>query len=840
MAKVGSFSTLRRFHVVQLCLAISAILADPASLPNENEQGNQASAEHGKANEYDETSLSDISSNPLKRITPEVKRQVIEFCRCDRDRIYWPNFVHSVGYECWRSLRKVAPFHFADAQQIFLENFRPDALEEFEDVASTCPIGALNIATVVGSIFEAHDLGERNYVDLDYWMQFWRRFAQGVIEYTEALGSRTLDCREVWDRFFSEENGQAVLPNADAEQNQEKAEGRLEAQAVPSGEDERGLRDESRSGAENNWNSNSIGTTPGDVESSELASSMMENVSAADVVGSEQAAEQEFLPFVFDVPRFTLMLKRMFRKLIAWQRLMWEDGSDTPTAREAAVYESFRMQVAEINMNANAREEVETKSCVDKDHAVATRPVIQQQGEDSSTPTDQHCATSSSPITTTSSSPTSSSSTSSTSSTIQLVPPPTLAEHANALGQLREELSLSLCIVYGNGARSFEHALNTYEQTGLLFLAKEKFLTFLEDPVPPSEGEPSEQQSGEGCWRSGIMRKYGLQELGFDAYAWPETHIKISRTSYMRTGKAFASCAMQSSADHILFLEDDWEVIARPPELVWFRLRDAVSLLRQQKADLVHLRHKLFYGPPYYELLTSLQHNEPPPTSLALYFAEDPVEADFPAEFWNPPFREHGTCDNNRTSWLRALKYQRSSEDENGALYSSAPTSIEYAEAGTRSSSSSRESGEAVEANSHMLRTTSDHGPGTSSSTTSSTSKNSFLEWCDQHIMGPLEEQPTSQQQSGRSGSVCADTRLDPFRNMFYTTNPTMYRRKDWIRYFASTVAILGDARAVEEAITVSYTWRVDPGFRVAFSPGLFRHKRVDRKPFGECSAAGD
>ncbi|CAD7952134.1 unnamed protein product [Amoebophrya sp. A120] len=57
---------------------------------------------------------------------------------------------------------------------------------------------------------------------------------------------------------------------------------------------------------------------------------------------------------------------------------------------------------------------------------------------------------------------------------------------------------------------------------------------------------------------------------------------------------------------------------------------------------------------------------------------------------------------------------------------------------------------------------------------------------------------------------------------------------KDWIKYFASTVAILGDARAIEESITVSYMWRENPGFTVAFSPGVFRHKRVDRARYLE------
>lgn len=110
------------------------------------------------------------------------------------------------------------------------------------------------------------------------------------------------------------------------------------------------------------------------------------------------------------------------------------------------------------------------------------------------------------------------------------------------------------------------------------------------------------------------------------------------------------------------------------------------------------------------------------------------------------------------------------------------------------------------------------------------------------HAQGELRLQPhlaTSTPPSPfwcdeRSPVLCASTLADqdPFRNIFYTTNPTLYNRQFWIRHFASIVAVLGDARAVEESVTVSYMWRVSPGFTVGFSPGLFRHKRVDRELF--------
>ncbi len=84
---------------------------------------------------------------------------------------------------------------------------------------------------------------------------------------------------------------------------------------------------------------------------------------------------------------------------------------------------------------------------------------------------------------------------------------------------------------------------------------------------------------------------------------------------------------------------------------------------------------------------------------------------------------------------------------------------------------------------------------------------------------------------SATSALLCSYTlaSTDPFRNLFYTTNPTMYGRSFWLQQFGAQAAVLGDARALEESVTVSYSWRQDPGFRVAFSQGLFRHKRVDR-----------
>ncbi len=81
------------------------------------------------------------------------------------------------------------------------------------------------------------------------------------------------------------------------------------------------------------------------------------------------------------------------------------------------------------------------------------------------------------------------------------------------------------------------------------------------------------------------------------------------------------------------------------------------------------------------------------------------------------------------------------------------------------------------------------------------------LQWCRSTSKSSSFTTDSEQEERRSSSLLCASTLAvnDPFRNLFYTTNPTMYRRKDWIKYFASTVAILGDARAIEESITVSY-----------------------------------
>jgi len=252
-----------------------------------------------------------------------------------------------------------------------------------------------------------------------------------------------------------------------------------------------------------------------------------------------------------------------------------------------------------------------------------------------------------------------------------------------------------------------------------------------------------------------------------------------------------AACAAACSEEYILFLEDDWELVTRPPDLVRHRLRAAAEALAPAPEALgpasasssagapllgVHLRHKLFFGAPFYELVTAAQHSEPPSPYTAWYFSEDPVEERFPDGLWAPPFWDsQGPCDSQRRSWHAALGYQQAAAGE-----------------------------------SERLRPRGEGGPpeGWDGSP-------ARVWWC-----------------SNASSLLCTSTAAhrDPFRSLMYSTNPTLYRTAVWQLHIASYAAVLQDLRAVEESLSASYMWRVQPSFTLALSLGLFRHRRLDRR----------
>ncbi|CAE8632384.1 unnamed protein product [Polarella glacialis] len=401
-------------------------------------------------------------------------------------------------------------------------------------------------------------------------------------------------------------------------------------------------------------------------------------------------------------------------------------------------------------------------------------------------------------------------------------------------GEDLEPLSLCLCLMHGEGALTLRSTLESYKDGGLLEHAQRRFIAFLD---PRSEGEPAPEVS---CWRERLAERFGFQPLLPTSKGWPDPFIR-KRQRLGTPGAAMAACARACDQEHVLFLEDDFELVTRPASLVRHRLRAAMRALApdsgtsscQDRSDAinnddqtqgassssntsnchpnsnsnskhntnsdvngkfgcpsaptigVHLRHKLFFGAPFYELLTAAQHSEPPSPYTAWYFSPDPVRSNFPDGLWARPFWDSlGACDSNRLSWHSTLQYQQRPASE---------------------SETRRMSGREVAFDNE--------------------DSISRVWWC-----------------SEKSSLLCTSTAAhrDPFRSSMYSTNPMLYRTETWQLHLASYAAVLQDLRAVEESVSSSFMWRVEPSFVMALSLGLFRHRRLDRRIMPEAEEDPD
>ncbi|CAE7894746.1 unnamed protein product [Symbiodinium necroappetens] len=327
--------------------------------------------------------------------------------------------------------------------------------------------------------------------------------------------------------------------------------------------------------------------------------------------------------------------------------------------------------------------------------------------------------------------------------------------------------------MHGEGASTLQSSLQSYQEGGLLELARRRFVAFLSHV---------ELEEAVLCWRRKIAERFGLELL--PESAWPEPFIR-KRQKFGDPGAAMAACAAACDQEFLLFLEDDFHLVTRPGELVQHRLEAAMFAMKSSEQERqaagragaallgVHLRHKLFFGPPFYEILTARQHGEPPSPYTAWYFSSDPVKNSFPDNLWEPPFWDSGKeCDSDRRSWYRTLQFQR-----DAAI----------------ASEQSRGGPEAVLGDEAAAR----------------------VWWC-----------------SNGSSVLCTSTAAhrDPFRSLMYSTNPMLFRTTTWRLHIMSYMALLQDLRAVEETITSSYSWRVQPTFELGLSLGLFRHQRIDRR----------
>eukprot|EP00930_Biecheleria_cincta_P085858 TRINITY_DN75225_c0_g1_i1.p1 TRINITY_DN75225_c0_g1~~TRINITY_DN75225_c0_g1_i1.p1 ORF type:complete len:162 (+),score=16.46 TRINITY_DN75225_c0_g1_i1:2-487(+) len=121
-------------------------------------------------------------------------------------------------------------------------------------------------------------------------------------------------------------------------------------------------------------------------------------------------------------------------------------------------------------------------------------------------------------------------------------------------------LSLCMCLLYLEGARTLQNTLDTYQATGLFNMSAERFIVFLEHA----------QSQAEMQWREGIKAEWGFRSLDADnEHKWPDSFVKVGgKDAYRRVGKAMTACALTCRSDIIIFLEEDWEVITRPAALV--------------------------------------------------------------------------------------------------------------------------------------------------------------------------------------------------------------------------------------------------------------------------------
>ncbi|OLQ08079.1 hypothetical protein AK812_SmicGene8426 [Symbiodinium microadriaticum] len=342
-----------------------------------------------------------------------------------------------------------------------------------------------------------------------------------------------------------------------------------------------------------------------------------------------------------------------------------------------------------------------------------------------------------------------------------------------ASGSSPGSTGLCLCVMHGEGASTLQSSLQSYQEGGLLELARRRFVAFLSHV---------ELEEAVLCWRRKLAERFGLELL--PESAWPEPFIR-KRQKFGDPGAAMAACAAACDQEFLLFLEDDFHLVTRPGELVQHRLEAAMFAMKSSEQERqaagrpgaallgVHLRHKLFFGPPFYEILTARQHGEAPSPYTAWYFSSDPVKNSFPDNLWEPPFWDSGKeCDSDRRSWYRTLQFQRdaaiASEQSRGG-----PEAVLGDEAAGR------------------------------------------VWWC-----------------SNGSSVLCTSTAAhrDPFRSLMYSTNPMLFRTTTWRLHIMSYMALLQDLRAVEETITSSYSWRVQPTFELGLSLGLFRHQRIDRR----------
>jgi len=207
-----------------------------------------------------------------------------------------------------------------------------------------------------------------------------------------------------------------------------------------------------------------------------------------------------------------------------------------------------------------------------------------------------------------------------------------MSHPSNAVHQIEARpLNLSILILSWKSHKTLINTLESYKKNGLLDLAKQKIIYFQE--ISKKDRKIASQYDLECIGNSkNIGIGYGLYEL-----------------------------ACKATSKHILFLENDWELIC-PENETNNKLLAGMKILENNRADVIRYRHRQYYGPPNHALQFEGKELSVPYCLMeSLYWLKDP-ELKFPdyikkdqmdSEYFYIASSKNANFTNNPTMYIR-------------------------------------------------------------------------------------------------------------------------------------------------------------------------------------------
>eukprot|EP00930_Biecheleria_cincta_P060099 TRINITY_DN45788_c0_g1_i1.p1 TRINITY_DN45788_c0_g1~~TRINITY_DN45788_c0_g1_i1.p1 ORF type:complete len:136 (-),score=23.55 TRINITY_DN45788_c0_g1_i1:71-478(-) len=98
----------------------------------------------------------------LQLSADETEEAIAHFCSCSsQGQVNWEDLPRSPSFKCWALHQKLPPDLFALASALY-QNGASMSTEE----GAFCPVGALNVVSILGLVWEAHDVGESKFAEL--------------------------------------------------------------------------------------------------------------------------------------------------------------------------------------------------------------------------------------------------------------------------------------------------------------------------------------------------------------------------------------------------------------------------------------------------------------------------------------------------------------------------------------------------------------------------------------------------------------------------------------------------------------------------------------------------